>query len=458
MKLHKSVISKCFSVLLLSVLFFASSCEREYDAPPLSEPKYEGPSATTTLAALKAKYANITDPQLITDDYIIQATISGNDISGNIYKQLYIQDGTSGINIGVDQNSMYTSYRAGQEVFINLKGLSMVKYGGELQIGFSGTNANRISWEVFQEHTSLNGWPKEQNVTPLEVDLSKLDASMVNKLVMIKGVTFVNGGKNNFTSGNVTTNEQIKDANNVALDVRSSSYSSFAGDLLPVGKGTVVGLLGRFNGSWQLFLRDITDVMDFDGKTDNGGTTPTTPTGDEVFKETFGTGYYPSGSRPKIADFTDFDMKAPVKYVESTAVADIRSMSGDNGAHIWLPAAKDVNLVIQGIPNANEDGLSLSFQLAANLYYATDAMNLNVFKVKVNGTSYTVPSTPVSNASGDNSKFYTITIPNIAKAATSTIEFTVAGTDNTLGLRLDNIIIKKASSTGGSGAIIVSKD
>ncbi|MFZ4860940.1 DUF5689 domain-containing protein [Sphingobacterium sp. Mn56C] len=443
------------SLLCLGLLIFNSSCDREYDGPPLTEPKYNGPSANITLADLKKKFADIKTPTEITEDLIIKAVVAGNDVSGNIYKQLYIQDETAGFNIGIDQNSMYTKYRVGQELYIALKGLAIVKYGDELQIAFVGTNANRIPWVNFNNHASISGWPNEANAQPIEVDLTKLDASMVNRLVMIKDVRFINEGKNNFTTGDVTTNEKIKDAKNTTLDVRTSNFSTIAKDKLPVGKGTLVGMLGRFNGGWQLFLRDKSDIRNFDGIPEN--TTPTEPGEEIIFKETLGTKTYASGNRPKIADFTDFDMKAPVVFTDASGALDIRSLAGDNGAHIWYPSNRDVNLVISGINTANAEGLTLSYQLAANLFNSSDAIDLNVLKVKVNGVSYAIPSTPVTNAAGDNSKFYTFTIPNIAKAATTTVEFSVAGTDNTLGLRLDNIIIKKGGTTGGN-IIVVKKD
>ena len=42
------------SLLLISSLVFAA-CERDYDAPPLNEPKYDGPAANTTIEELRAR-------------------------------------------------------------------------------------------------------------------------------------------------------------------------------------------------------------------------------------------------------------------------------------------------------------------------------------------------------------------------------------------------------------------
>ncbi|WP_206367763.1 DUF5689 domain-containing protein [Sphingobacterium chungjuense] len=439
-----------YTVLALCMLLLNISCEREYAAPPLGEPKYEGNLDNITIAQLKQRYADITAPQLIEDNLIIRGMVTGNDESGNIYKQIYVQDASGAINLGVDQNAIFGTYQVGQEVFIQLKDLFVVKYGGELQIGMGSTNANRISWEMFQAKAFLNSWPNATNVVPEVVELNALTADMVHRLVEIKDITFTNGGKKAFTTGDATTNEQIKNASGNVLDVRSSNFSTFAKDMLPVGKGSIVGILGRFNGGWQLLLRTKADVKEFDGQEPQ----PEQPQVGSFFKETFGTGTYPSGNRPKVAAFTEFDMKAPIVYADLTAEAwaDIRSVSGDNGAHIWLPANRESGLKITGINSANKGTVTLTYQLAANLFDAGTSANLNNIQLKVNGTSVTVPSQVVTNAAGDNGKFYTVSIPNITASENLTIEFVSAAAVNTAGFRLDNIELSgsNGSSSGGN--------
>jgi hypothetical protein len=189
----------------------------------------------------------------------LRAVIIANDISGNIYRQIYIADETGGINIGIDQNSIYASNRVGQEVFIKLKGLASVIYGGELQIGYRGTYANRIPWEIYREHLFFNGFPDATSVRPRVVTIPQITDNMVNTLVELRNVSFVNAG-GNFTTGNATTEEMIIDSGGNTIAVRTSSYCDFAADRLPYGQLTLVGILGRYNGSWQFTLRDKNDI------------------------------------------------------------------------------------------------------------------------------------------------------------------------------------------------------
>ncbi len=284
--------SYIIGVILLAIT--AWSCEREFEAPPLFEPEYTGPEANITIAKLKSLYNNISDPTLIDVDYIVRAYVSGNDESGNIYKQLYIQDETGGINLGVDQNSVYTDFRVGQEVYVAVKGLYMVKYGNQLQIGFDKTNANRISWEVFNYHISKKGWPDADNVEPKVVKLSELDQSIANTLIQLDGVYFTDGGKLPFSEPEVTVNRTLKDADGNSIIVRNSGYATFANDILPEGAGTVVGILSKFNNDWQLYLRTVDDIINFGqplppgAEQGNGGNEdPNPPTGDVIFSEKF---------------------------------------------------------------------------------------------------------------------------------------------------------------------------
>lgn len=440
---------KTAKILLYGILisFLAISCERDFDAPPIPQPTYTGDPANTTIAKIKELYGATTSdaPSLIEPEFIIKVVVTGNDISGNVYKQLYVEDSSGAINIGIDQNSMYTTYRVGQELFIHLKGLSVVNYGGELQIGYGGTNANRISWEVFKAKAFTNDWPNVNNAQPTTIDLNNLTSDMVNKLVRLDNVYFVNGGKAAFTTNKANTSEVLKDGNGKSIDVRTSSYASFAAETLPTGSGTIVGLLGRHNGTWQLVLRSMDDVINFGGELP----TPTDPQPTEgvVFYETFGTGTYPSGNRPKIADFTDFDMKAPIAYSDASGAADIRSISGDNGAHVWFPT-RDAYLSITGINTSgySVSDLELSYQVAANLYNEGESTNLNTMTVKCNAIELPVPSIPLSK----DSKFYTITIDlkDIPSSDNLTLEFFASGTNNAFGLRLDNIKIATKSSSG----------
>ncbi len=433
---------------LLGILLMAGvllSCERDYQAPPLTEPEYTGTEANMTIAKLKSLYATISDPTLIDVDYIIKATVTANDISGNIYKQLYIQDETGGINIGVDQNSIYTDFRVGQEIYLHLKGLYMIVYGEQLQIGYAATNANRIPWEVFNYYIFKNKWPLEENAKPKTIKLSELNDDMVNTLVKLENVYFPDGGKLPFSDTDATTNRTLKDGDGNSIIVHNSNYADFANNLLPEGGGTIVAVLSKFRADWQLYLRTADDCQNFGQPIP--GETPTEP-GEEVtvyYKESFGTKEITESVKPKIAEYTEFDNK-DIEYSDASGVTDVRTTKTFNTPHLWFPAKKDAYLTIKKVDTsagANEK-LALQYELTANLFDAGSEMNLNAMTVIVDGKEMPVPDQTVSNANNDNNKVYTVTLTDIPAKKDLTIQFQAKASLNTFGLRLDNIAITTA--------------
>ena len=171
---------------------------------------------------------------------------------------------------------------------------------------------------------------------------------------------------------------------------------------------------------------------------EGGGSTG--PADSVYFLETFGDGDYPSGNRPKVAAFTDFDNKN-VTYSDPTGEVDIRSTSTINPS-LWFPANKNTSFIIEGIDLSGGTDLVLKYELAVN-NVNTD---FNVMKVKINGIEVDVPS-QIADATN---KYYVVTLTGISAGNNVKVEFSAAGTDNKAGFRLDNItIVSDPSATGG---------
>lgn len=271
--------------LAAATLVAVSSCaDLKYDAPLLTEPKVEGLTPNVTIAELKSEYASVPDreAQEIEYDYVLRAVVTANDISGNIYKNVYVEDNTGGIAISIDQNNLSGIYSVGQEIYIDLHGLAISMYGGQPSIGYAGTNANRIPYEVAEEKIRLSGWPDEEQVSPLPVKLSQLSDDLIGRLVRIDNVIFEEAGEI-FAPAEKTVNRAITDASGGSIIVRNSGYADFAADKMPKGVGTLIGVLSKFGNDYQLFLRSREDVIGFTGTgglptPDEPGVTP--PEGD----------------------------------------------------------------------------------------------------------------------------------------------------------------------------------
>lgn len=275
------------SLLLLIALGLSSGCKEEFDMPPLNVPvaKYE---ANTTIADIKEKYwqdqVNYIDTIKVADGaepVVIKGTVISSDATGNIYKNLVIQDESGALAMSINANSLYTTYRLGQEIVINLSNMYIGKYAGLQQLGAPdfkegfGWQTTFMSLEFFEKHAELNGLPNAANIDtistykgqPLTIGaLPTLPAEirgMQSQLVRFDDVEFEGGGTLTYSDPNASVSRILKDSNGNSIDVRNSNYATFKNEILPKGKGSVVGILSVFNAKWQLLLRATTDCIGF---------------------------------------------------------------------------------------------------------------------------------------------------------------------------------------------------
>lgn len=453
------LIKKIYTLPLLVMAVLMTGCERDYDAPPLNEPVYNGAQPNLTLAQLKEKYSAATDetPIVITEDYVVKAYITGNDESGNIYKQIFVQDATGALPIQIDQGNVYTTYRRGQEVYINLKDMCVSVYGGEQQLGWPDGYLYRMPFTDFKEHVQKNGWPYPDNVKPeiiTNFNSVNLDVSRMSyRLVQLEGVSFVNGGKNTYATKDKYGEEPLKDAYGNTITVRTSGYASFAFETLPVGTGTVVGILGRFNGAWQLTIPAISDVFGFDGvEPGEGGGGETGET--TIFNETFGTPVKTGTYFPFVKDYTGFDNPASM-FGGDTDKLSVRVVGSSTDGNVWYPKGADYTLTINGINAKGATKATLVYYAGANVFNAGEKQDLNTLKVKCNGIELTAPSKEVSGDNKEGNNPFEMRIENVTVSDNTVLDFSSVNATNTYGLRLFGVklIVAGGSSGGGGGSI-----
>lgn len=282
--------TKKYILFALAVLGLTTSCMKgSWDAPSdevgMSAYGNQDIKATNlkTIAEVKALFAteiNGNSLKQVTQPMQIMGLVTGNDVGGNIYNSLYIQDNTGAIAISVGQGGLYGAFSVGQTVLIELNGLYIGGYGKQPQIGTTYTNPNkegatpqvgRMTRYTWQEHYKLIPAVDGLIVTPLEAvyNLNKLDiAQDCGKLITLKGVTLAEAdGKAVYapSDGSVTltancANRTIKGVSNVVL--RTSTYADFAKQAMPTGRVDITGVATRYNDTWQFLMRDINDIKE----------------------------------------------------------------------------------------------------------------------------------------------------------------------------------------------------
>ncbi len=90
---------------------------------------------TSTIAHLKELYAKYGVLKIQDDDMVIAGKVISDDHSGNIYRELYLQDETGVISVKIGLSSLYSDYKLGQTVYVKCSGLTIGQYNGMPQLG-----------------------------------------------------------------------------------------------------------------------------------------------------------------------------------------------------------------------------------------------------------------------------------------------------------------------------------
>ena len=98
-------------------------------------------------------------------------------------------------------------------------------------------------------------------VVPREVTISQLKDSLLNTLIKIKDIEFVNQGETYADAVTQSTlNRTLSTCSSSEILLRTSGYSDFAGVTVPSGKGTIAAIYSIFGNDQQLMIRDLNDV------------------------------------------------------------------------------------------------------------------------------------------------------------------------------------------------------
>lgn len=253
-------------IALAGILSTTSCVKDDFDQPEVYIP-HPNLTANITIMGLKDLYASsgVSTPFKIESDTIVVGYVVANDVSGNLYKTLVIQDSTGGIEIKLDATGLYNDYPVGQKLYIKCKGLYLGTYGGMVQLGYLYQGGiGRIPQVYMAEHFFKDGLP-EKPIEPALKTIGGLSAADLNTIVRFDSVSFIEGGTNVFCGQEVSSadDRDLKDQTGGLIVVRTSKYASFAGETLPSGLGTIIGELSIYNGTYQLYIRDANDIKNF---------------------------------------------------------------------------------------------------------------------------------------------------------------------------------------------------
>ncbi len=280
-------ISKILSKTILSAFIIAmmalviTACNKQFDQPPSNTEL--GVTANRTIKALKAIAGASGSFVPINDDIIIVGVVSANDKSGNLYKEIYMQDATGAISVQLDATGLYTNFPVGREMAVLCKGLWLANVNGMLKLcartvannvpSVSGIPSALVNSYTRRGALNLSVIPKViNNLSELNVDLQGVLIQLNNYEVTDQQLDFLYADTSaNKNSLNIT----LKNCTGENIIARNSAYADFAGLRVPQGNGSLSAIYTVFNTTKQLLIRDTSDLKLWGIRCD--GTNPNTP-------------------------------------------------------------------------------------------------------------------------------------------------------------------------------------
>lgn len=272
-------------IFALACTLFSSCMNGDWDEPDFNGAAPYGNNSLTEqnvipIADLIKKYHNLlfestTDQnKQIDEDIMIKGRITGNDVGGNIYKQVTLQDTTAAIIIAINEGGLNGYLAEGSEILVDLKGLYIGSYRKQPEIGapYNGNSIGRMQKDIWAKHFKILGSPDASLIQPVDFSTIKneMDANCA-KLVTLKDVTFKEAdGKSTFSTGTSTGNavNQELDGYGSKVVIRTSTYADFAAITLPYDnvakkklKCDITGIATRYNSTWQILIRKTSDIV-----------------------------------------------------------------------------------------------------------------------------------------------------------------------------------------------------
>ena len=250
--------SKYFFLAAVCVMGFAACVDLEFDQPEITGLCGSDLTADITIAELRALVA--TSPSfIIQDSLVLSGVVSADDELGNFYRRIVVQDETAGIQIEFGETSVFNRFPIGSEVYILCAGLTLTNDGGLIQL--EGIESALLDNIICKGSENLE-------VAPLVATIDELSSVNYSTLVTITNVKFddvsVNQGLYFADVNNLQPNFDVKlvscDNDQIQIEVFTSQYSAFAGELIPSEAGSITGIYSVYSGDPQFLIIDPADI------------------------------------------------------------------------------------------------------------------------------------------------------------------------------------------------------
>ncbi len=259
-------------VLIVIVLAGIFSCKKKYDLPPPLDPlPVSGYIKIDSIYSTYLKYywpSTGSGPNKIfrfTGDVNLECTVTADESSSNIYKTVYVEDATGGLQIKLVEAG---GLAVGDKLRINLNNLILNDYSNVIQIDSVNLQKNVVKLSsgnpvtptkvTFNQLLNVKSYTTSANTNTFEI------SPYQSRLVTVDTVEFMAGDKNKPFADAVGKNSidrYLANAFGKSIAVRTSGYAGFAAANTPCGLGKISAIVSQYNQDLQFIIRDYNEVQ-----------------------------------------------------------------------------------------------------------------------------------------------------------------------------------------------------
>ncbi|MCH2225778.1 MAG: DUF5689 domain-containing protein [Crocinitomicaceae bacterium] len=232
------------STLILGIV----SCKKEPVHPPSN---LLNQSKVITIDSLRSIQQSVSPNGLsIKDSLNVYAIVTMDESNGNIYKNLYIQDHTAGIQVRLTSSS---DFAVGDSLRLSLNGTYLSEYEGVIQLDSIDPENNII------KHSS--GHPLTPAIKTID-QISLADEGLLIEVIDVQFTYSVLTSTYADAINQASENRTLEDCsgNGHNMLVRTSGFANFAADTVAQGRGHFTAIVGRFGDDIQLIIREPNEI------------------------------------------------------------------------------------------------------------------------------------------------------------------------------------------------------
>ncbi|MGM0496954.1 MAG: DUF5689 domain-containing protein [Bacteroidota bacterium] len=237
----------------LMIALMTSCVDEDFDMPPENTLPEDTLSEDGEYTIQELKELGADGDYVFSDTASVFGVVTMDDKLGNIYKTAYIQDETGAIAL---HQSGFGGIYQGDSVRVYLKGLQVGTYNKLFQIDAPDGEGFSLDSHIVKLDVNVEVQPKLVSIP----DLKNNTPEYQGELVKLENVQFISADTSktfaDTTGENQDQNTYLIDNEGNTVMIRTSGFANFAGEPVPDGNGSFIGILSQYREDRQLLIRN----------------------------------------------------------------------------------------------------------------------------------------------------------------------------------------------------------